>query len=136
ARLGLVGAIRLGATVAAIAGALMALLAAFDVQAPSAVLIPMGFVMASHGFIQPCCQIGAIDPFPRNAGAASALMGFAMLTIASFAGWLVGALHDGTTRPLAWAVLASMLFCASSAWGLLRRDELRGETVAQPGGAA
>ncbi|HLT27922.1 MAG TPA: multidrug effflux MFS transporter [Zeimonas sp.] len=132
ARLGLVGAIRLGATVAAIAGALMALLAAFDVQAPSAVLIPMGFVMASHGFIQPCCQIGAIDPFPRNAGAASALMGFAMLTIASLAGWLVGAWHDGTTRPLAWAVAASTAFCAASAWGLLRRGEPRERALPAP----
>lgn len=121
ARLGLVGAIRLGASVALAAGAAMALLASLGVQTPAAVLVPMWLVTAAHGFIQPCCQIGAVDPFPRNAGAASALMGFAMLTIAALAGWGVGALHDGTTRPLAWAVAASTAFCAAAAWGLLRR---------------
>jgi len=92
-------------------------------------------VTAAHGFIQPCCQIGAIDPFPRHAGAATALMGFAMLTIASFAGWLVGVLHDGTVRPLAWAVAASTAFCALSAWTLLRDEKTRGSALATPGSA-
>lgn len=136
ARIGLSASIRLGATVGLAAAAALTLFAALGVQTLAVVMVPMCIVTAAHGFIQPCCQIGAIDPFPRNAGAATALMGFVMLTIASLAGWLVGALHDGTTRPLAWVVLASMLFCACSAWGLLRRNELRGETVAEPGSAA
>lgn len=135
ARLGLTGSIRLGATVALVAGATMALLASLGVQSLAAVLLPMCLVTASHGFIQPCCQIGAIDPFPRHAGAATALMGFVMLTIASVAGWLVGVLHDGTTRPLAWAVAASTAFCALSAWTLLRPDEARGAALATPGSA-
>lgn len=135
-RLGLSGAIRLGATFGAVMAAVMALLAALDVQTLAAVLVPMCLVTASHGFIQPCCQIGAIDPFPRNAGAATALTGFAMLTIAAVAGWWVGAMHDGTTRPVAWGVAASMAFCAASAWGLLQRSPPResvGAVADRPG---
>lgn len=134
-RLGLVGSIRVGASVALVAGMTMALLASLGVRSFAAVLAPMFVVMASHGFIQPCCQIGAVDPFPRHAGAATALMGFVMLTVAALAGWLVGALHDGTTRPLGWAVAASTAFCALSAWTLLRRDEARTDAVATPGKA-
>lgn len=135
ARLGITGSIRLGAAVALTAGTSLALLSSLGVQSLVAVLAPMCLVTASHGFIQPCCQIGAIDPFPRQAGAATALMGFVMLTIAAFAGWLVGALHDGTTRPLAWSVAASTAFCALSAWTLLRPDPARRGAVATPGSA-
>jgi len=134
-RLGLARSIRLGAGVALAAGASMAILVALGVQSLAAVLVPMCFLTAAHGFIQPCCQIGAIDPFPRHAGAATALMGFAMLTIASLAGWLVGALHDGTTRPLAWAVAASTAFCALSTWTLLPGTSKAREALAEPNGA-
>ncbi|MBW7923109.1 MAG: multidrug effflux MFS transporter [Burkholderiaceae bacterium] len=135
ARLGLTRSIRLGATVGLVAGSSMALLAALGVQSLAAVLVPMCFVTAAHGFIQPCCQIGAIDPFPRHAGAATALMGFTMLTIAAFAGWLVGALHDGTVRPLAWAVAASACFSALSAWTLLRNETTRSAALTTTGSA-
>lgn len=135
-RLGLTRSIRLGATVGLVAGSTMALLAALGVQSLAAVLVPMCFVTAAHGFIQPCCQIGAIDPFPRHAGAATALMGFTMLTIAAFAGWLVGALHDGTVRPLAWAVAASACFSALSAWTLLRNETTRSAALTTTGSAS
>lgn len=119
-RLGLVNAIRVGATVAMLSGAAMALLALAGVRSIPAVLVPMFLVVASHGFIQPCCQIGAIDPFPRQAGAAAALMGFTMLAVAAAAGWAVGAMHDGTTRPLALGVAGCAAACAFAAWALLR----------------
>lgn len=135
-RLGLTRSVRLGATVGLVAGSTMALLAALGVQSLAAVLVPMCFVTAAHGFIQPCCQIGAIDPFPRHAGAATALMGFTMLTIAAFAGWLVGALHDGTVRPLAWAVAASACFSALSAWTLLRNETTRNAALTTTGSAS
>lgn len=121
-RLGLVGSIRLGAGAALAAGLCMAALALADVRSPWAVMVPMFGVVAAHGFIQPCCQIGSIDPFPRQAGAAAALMGFVMLAVSASAGWAVGALHDGSTRPLALGVAAGSVFCALSTWALLRPD--------------
>ena len=121
-RFGLVGSIRLGASVALAAAACLAALALADVRSPWAVVVPMFGVVAAHGFIQPCCQIGAIDPFPRQAGAAAALLGFVMLAVSASAGWAVGALHDGGTRPLALGVASSAALCALAAWALLRRD--------------
>ncbi len=121
-RLGLVGSIRVGAALALAAGAAMTLLALAEVRTPAALLAPMFLVITAHGFIQPGCQTGAIDPFPRMAGAAAALMGFAMLAVAAAAGWAVGMLHDGSTRPLALGVGACTTFTALAA-ALLLRDE-------------
>ena len=121
-RLGLVGSVRAGATVALASGAAMAALALAGVRTLPAVMVPMFLAVTAHGFIQPACQIGAIDPFPRQAGAAAALMGFTMLAVAAAAGWAVGAMHDGSTRPLALGVAVCGAFCALSAWGLLRRE--------------
>jgi DHA1 family bicyclomycin/chloramphenicol resistance-like MFS transporter len=121
-RLGLVGSVRAGATVALASGAAMAALALAGVRTLPAVMVPMFLAVTAHGFIQPACQIGAIDPFPRQAGAAAALMGFTMLAVAAAAGWAVGAMHDGSTRPLALGVAVCGAFCALSAWALLRRE--------------
>ena len=56
--------------------------------------------MLGHGVHQPCGQSGAVGPFPRIAGTASALNGFVMM-LAAFAmgGWL-GWRMDGTVFPL------------------------------------
>ncbi len=119
-RLGLTRAIRLGATVAFAAGAALVALALADLRTLPAVLVPMFLVLMAHGFIQPACQIGAVDPFPRQAGAAAALMGFTTLSIAAFAGWAVGAMHDGSTRPLAFGVIACTGLCILSVLALQR----------------
>lgn len=121
-RLGLVGTVRTGAMLALASALAMTGFAFAELRSPVALLLPMFLVTASHGFIQPCCQSGAIDPFPRQAGAAAALLGFTMLAVAALAGWAVGAVHDGTTRPLALGVTACTAFCATAAWGLLRAD--------------
>jgi len=42
--------------------------------------------------------------------------------VSASAGWAVGALHDGGTRPLALGVASSAALCALAAWALLRRD--------------
>ena len=46
----------------------------------------------------------AVGPFPKNAGLASALLGFIQLGIGAISGHVLMRLHDGTTRPLAIAV--------------------------------
>ncbi len=133
-RLGLVGSIRAGAALAFAAGTAMTAFALAEVRTLAAVLVPMFLVMTAHGFIQPSCQTGAIDPFPRMAGAAAALMGFAMLAVAAAAGWAVGALHDGTTRPLALGVGACTTFTALATALLLRRE--RGVAIGSAAGSA
>jgi MFS transporter, DHA1 family, multidrug resistance protein len=78
---------------------------------PLAVLLPMFVYLIGHGMLQPCCQTGAVAPFPKNAGAASALLGFLMNVMAAFIGFLVAQAFDGSTLPMAIGVAV----CASLA---------------------
>lgn len=60
-------------------------------------------VMFAHGLNQPCALAGAIAPFKHEAGAAAGLLGFLMMAAALVVGTWMGASHDGTVRPLAFA---------------------------------
>lgn len=78
------------------------------------IIVPFYLYMLAHGVHQPCSQSGAVGPFPRIAGTASALNGFVMM-VAAFAmgGWL-GWRMDGTVFPLTnglwfWSVVISAI---------------------------
>src|SRR3546814_14736053 len=55
--------------------------------------------MVGTGLAMPNAQAGAIGPFPRMAGAASALLGFFQMGLAALVGILVG--HGSTSSALA-----------------------------------
>lgn len=57
------------------------------------------------GFIFANAQAGAISPFPERAGAASALIGFMQMGLASLAGIIAIQAYDGTANALAFGVL-------------------------------
>jgi MFS transporter, DHA1 family, multidrug resistance protein len=61
------------------------------------------------GFLSPNTTALAIEPFTRNAGAASALMGSAQMTAGAIGSALVSALHTGTALPMAGVLAASAL---------------------------
>lgn len=106
--------LRIGASLAALGGAIMAVLAYAGVQSVAAVLGPMTLVLFATGFTQPGSTAGAIGQFTRMAGAASSLVGFMQMAIGACAGFLVGRLHDGTTWPMAASIcVASLLLLAS-----------------------
>jgi DHA1 family bicyclomycin/chloramphenicol resistance-like MFS transporter len=66
-----------------------------------------------------------MSPFPHVAGAASSLLGFIQMTIGATAGYLVGALHDGSTRTLT-TIMALMGVCAlGTFFALVRRAPAR-----------
>jgi DHA1 family bicyclomycin/chloramphenicol resistance-like MFS transporter len=119
-RLGIAGTVRVGGLIAAAAGLSMAALALAGVQSVPAIVVPMFFVLAAHGVLQPGCQVGAIAAFPRNAGSAAALLGFAMHLAAALVGWWIGASHDGSTRPMALTIGAIGALTAMAAWLLAR----------------
>ena len=100
-RWGLIGTIRRGALVTGTAGLCLLALSLAGVQSIAALAVPMFFVMVAHGLLQPSSQMGAIGPFPREAGAAAALAGFLMHAAAVLVGIRVGTSFDGTTLPLA-----------------------------------
>jgi MFS transporter, DHA1 family, multidrug resistance protein len=78
------------------------------------------FVMA-HGIHQPCGQSGAVGPFPKAAGAASALGGFLMMVAAFVTGLWLGAVQDGSAMPMAQSIAFWSVLTALSAWVLVLR---------------
>jgi DHA1 family bicyclomycin/chloramphenicol resistance-like MFS transporter len=113
-RLGIDRMISFGALLAAVAGSTMALLARLGVYTIPAVIAPTFFCLVSAGLVMPNAMAGAIGPFPKMAGAASALLGFTQMSVAALVGYLVGHLHNGTPLPMAiamacvgWGALAS-----------------------------
>lgn len=75
----------------------------------AAVVLPMMLFMAGTGFVNPNATAGAIGPFPRMAGAASALLGFLQMSVAALVGIGVGHLHDATARPMTTAIALAAL---------------------------
>jgi DHA1 family bicyclomycin/chloramphenicol resistance-like MFS transporter len=69
--------------------------------------------MIGVGLTMPNAMAGAIGPFPKMAGTASALLGFVQMGVAALVGVAVGHLDDATARPMASAVaLAGLLALA------------------------
>lgn len=66
-----------------------------------AIVGPMLVYMIGVGLVLPNAVAGAVGPFPRAAGAASALLGFIQMTVAAVVGILVAAFYDGSALPMA-----------------------------------
>ncbi len=120
-RFGMAGTVRRGAWFTLAGGASMALLAALGVQAVWAVLLPQCLYTFGHGLHQPCGQAGVVGPFPRRAGAASALAGLLLALVAFGIGQWLGVALDGTVRPLAYGLAFWALATTAVAWLLVQR---------------
>jgi DHA1 family bicyclomycin/chloramphenicol resistance-like MFS transporter len=118
---GVVRALRIGGLFSLCGGGLMAGLALAGVSNVWAILIPACIFNVGHGINQPCGQSGAVAPFPRVAGAASALSGCLMMLVAFASGSLVGALMDGTALPMVLGVGGWSVAVAAVAWGWVPR---------------
>ena len=68
--------------------------------------VPMLVFMIGVGLVLPNSIAGAIGPFPRAAGAASALLGFTQMTAAAAIGIAVAALYDGSAIPMTATIAA------------------------------
>lgn len=103
------------------AGTLMGGLAWAGVVNVWAILVPLGLFMVGHGIHQPCGQSGAVGPFPKSAGAASAMNGFFMMVVAFGIGSWLGVRMDGTVLPLTNGLWFWSAMIALSAWVLVRK---------------
>ena len=120
-RHGMAGAVQRGALFTLAGGVLMAGLALAGVKSVWAVLLPQWLYCFGHGIHQPCSQAGAVGPFPRAAGVASALAGFVLALTAFFIGrWLGHALAD-EVLPFALGVGFWALLTSTIAWTLVQR---------------
>ncbi len=70
-------------------------------------MVPLFFVVASAGLSFPNAPAIALSRHGNNAGSASALLGAAQFVIGGAIAPLVGALADGTPRPMAGVVLGA-----------------------------
>jgi DHA1 family bicyclomycin/chloramphenicol resistance-like MFS transporter len=102
-------------------GVAMAGLAAAGVQAVWSVLLPQCLFAIGHGIHQPCGQAGVVGPFPKAAGAASALAGLILALTAFAIGRWLGFAMDGTVRPMAYGVAFWSVATSAVAWTLVRR---------------
>ena len=76
----------------------------------------MAINMALLGFIGSNFGAIAMNPFFNIAGAASSAHGFVRMTTAALLGGAIGYAYDGTARPLALALLASMSLLLNLLW--------------------
>lgn len=108
-RLGLESMLRLGSLLG-LAGAGLGLgLAMAGLLSLWSVLGPMALFMVGAGLMLPNGMAGAVGPFPRMAGAASALLGFAQMSLAALVGIAVGEATDGSAVPLMAALTGAAL---------------------------
>lgn len=100
-RLGIARLLRTGTALAAVSGLLAAALAWGGLAHPAAVVVPfMGFLGAC-ALILPSATAAALAPFPKAAGSASSLMGATQFVVGAAVATLLGALYDGSARPMA-----------------------------------
>lgn len=99
--------ILVGGALGALGGGIMAFFAWTDQVTVLTIVLPQMLAMVGVGFVFPNSQAGAIGPFPQMAGAASALVGFFQMGVASVVGLAIGHAFDGTARPLATGVAVS-----------------------------
>ncbi len=117
-----------------LAGCTLALCAAIGVILSAGELsvvrlvVPMTVYMFAFGLVMPPSMSGALGPFPRVAGSASAMLGFIQMGSAGFASVLVQPLFDGTARPLGF-VVAGMSGAGLLAYLLLARGQMPAETT-------
>ncbi|MBE0615972.1 MAG: multidrug effflux MFS transporter [Burkholderiales bacterium] len=110
-KLGVDRMLKYGTPLALASGSAMLALALAGVQNLAALMVPMFFYLIAAGINLPNAMAGAIGPFPRMAGMASALMGFIQMAVGAGVGYVVGKLHDGSTVPMTAAI-------AAAGWGV------------------
>ena len=122
-RVGMAGAVRRGAWFTLAGGLCAAVPAALGVQTLWAVVLPYCLYAFGHGQHQPCGQAAVVAPFPRAAGAASALAGLLLALVAFGIGRWLGVALDGSTRPYAYGLAFWALLTCALAWTLVQGAE-------------
>jgi MFS transporter, DHA1 family, multidrug resistance protein len=121
ARYGVTRTVAIGGGFSLVGGCWMALDAWLGALSVVGLMGPFYCFVLAHGIHQPCGQSGAVGPFPKAAGAASALGGFLMMVAAFATGLWLGAAKDGSALPMTQSIAFWSILTAVSAWGLMLR---------------
>jgi DHA1 family bicyclomycin/chloramphenicol resistance-like MFS transporter len=90
------------------------------------VLGPLLPYMIGIGMTLPAAQAGAIGPFPRSAGAASALLGFVQMAVAAGVGAVLGLIGSPSAVPMTLMIALTSVAQMAVFWRVIR---------SRPGGA-
>ena len=120
-RLGIARTVAIAGGISLLGGTLMGVLALAGVQSYLAVILPFYVVAIGHGIHQPCGQTGAIVPFGKAAGTASALNGFLMMIIAFATGAWLSRHLDGSVMPMVMGVWFWTACIAVVAWTAVQK---------------
>ncbi|MTI10899.1 multidrug effflux MFS transporter [Curvivirga aplysinae] len=107
-------AIMIGGPIISIGGALLMLALSFELSIIYLVL-PASIYLIGNGFVAPTTMAAAMQPFPRIAGSASAMMGGFQMGVAGIVSVLVNKVYDATALPLSQVMLGlafASLACA------------------------
>ena len=132
-RRGMAGTIALGGAFTLAGGVGMAALALGGVHEVWALTVAQMLFMFGHGIHQPIGQSGVASPFPRHAGAASALAGFVLAAMSVAVGLWLGVGLDDTVYPLTLTIAVFALLTTAVAWGLVPRLPTGPGVAAEPG---
>lgn len=121
ARFGVTYTVAIGGVFSLVGGGLMAIHAWLGWQSVLSLMGPFYLFILAHSIHQSCGQSGAVGPFPKAAGAASALGGFLMMATAFATGLWLGVAKDGSSLPMAQSIAFWSVITALSAWLLVLR---------------
>jgi len=113
--LGAVRLLRRGTLLVCAAGLAAALAAWAGLRHPASVVLPFMAYLFGSALVIPNATALALQPFPRTAGTAASLMGAVQFALGAGVSAALGALFDGTARPM--ATLAALAGLASLAFG-------------------
>ncbi|MDH5579193.1 MAG: hypothetical protein OEZ09_12130, partial [Betaproteobacteria bacterium] len=100
-RLGMARLLRAGALLVLVAGLAAALAAWSGTRHPASVALPFMLFLFGAALIIPNATALALQPFPRTAGTAASLMGATQFAVGALVSTALGALFDGSARPMA-----------------------------------
>jgi DHA1 family bicyclomycin/chloramphenicol resistance-like MFS transporter len=100
-RAGMARLLRAGTFLAFASGLAAALLAWAGATHPASVVLPFMLFLFASALIIPNATALALQPFARTAGTAASLMGATQFAIGALVSSALGALFDGTPRPMA-----------------------------------
>ena len=121
ARFGVIRTVRLGGALSLGSGTLLGALSLLTEPTVWTTILPFLPYILAHGIHNPCGQSGSVAPFPKMAGAASALNGFITMAVAFVVGTWMGFQSIDTVFPLTLGIWFWSVVLAFSAWVLVAR---------------
>lgn len=124
-RLGSEPLFRFGTWIAALSGIVLAVDAHFGWGGLAGLAVPIFCYMSASGFIVANSVASALAPFPRQAGAASSLVGAMHYGSGVLSAAMLGWFADGTPWPMGWIIAAGGIGCLVIALLQMPRTTLR-----------